>query len=135
MNGHREAHGMPRFAIDHFQITVPKAAEAACCAFYRDVLGLREIEKPAELRARGGAWFESSGVQLHVSVEDVPRAENERSRRHVCLRTDDLAAAEDVLRSAGFEILADKQPTRDWRRFYVRDPGGWRVEIAQRAEG
>jgi predicted enzyme related to lactoylglutathione lyase len=44
----------------------------------------------------------------------------------------DLAEAEQKFRSAGVEILPDDQPTPGWLRFYVRDPGGNRLEIAQR---
>src|SRR5579872_1768959 len=34
--------------IDHVQMTVPRALEAECLAFYRSVLGLKEIPKPEE---------------------------------------------------------------------------------------
>jgi catechol 2,3-dioxygenase-like lactoylglutathione lyase family enzyme len=120
------------FLLDHVQITVPPDTEKSCLHFYGTVLGLEEIPKPENLRKRGGAWYRAGSVELHVSVEDLPSAQNEASRRHVCFCTPDLEAAERRLRDAGVAILVDNQPTPGWLRFYVRDPGGCRIEIAQR---
>jgi len=44
--------------IHHVQITVPRGSEAEARQFYCDVLGLREVEKPESLRARGGFWLQ-----------------------------------------------------------------------------
>ena len=46
--------------IDHVQLAMPAAAEAAAREFYCGLLGLREVPKPAEQAKRGGAWFENS---------------------------------------------------------------------------
>jgi catechol 2,3-dioxygenase-like lactoylglutathione lyase family enzyme len=117
--------------IDHFQITVPREREAECKRFYAEVIGLCEIPKPPESRARGGAWYEHDGVQVHLSIEGVALESNLASKRHVCYVVVDLADAERALREAGVAIIPDDQPVAGWRRFYVRDPGGNRVEIAQ----
>ena len=77
-------------AIDHVQLTVPKALESECLAFYRTVLGLKEIPKPEELRARGGAWFEVGTQQFHIGVDPEPWP---KSKRHVCFLVPDLAKA------------------------------------------
>jgi hypothetical protein len=45
-----------------------------------------------------------------------------------------LREAEERFRNAGIEILPDDIPTPGWNRFYVRDPGGNRLEIAQEIE-
>jgi ABC-type cobalamin transport system ATPase subunit len=42
-----------------------------------------------------------------------------------------LAEAEQRLRAAAVEIIADPRPNPDSPRFYVRDPGGNQLEIAQ----
>jgi catechol 2,3-dioxygenase-like lactoylglutathione lyase family enzyme len=120
------------YAIDHVQITVPRALEAETLRFYRQGLGLAEIPKPPELARNGGAWFLVGSVQVHVSIEEVDAAQNAASRRHLCYRVPDLAAAEARFRACGLTIIADTQPSAGWRRFYLRDPGGNRVEIAQR---
>ncbi|HEY8369593.1 MAG TPA: VOC family protein [Thermodesulfobacteriota bacterium] len=118
-------------AIDHVQIGVPRAAEAEAKRFYGEVLGLREIPKPERLRGRGGAWYQVGATQLHVSVEDLDPSATHGSRRHVCFRVADLAAAERAARAGGLEIIPDDQPVPGWLRFYLRDPGGNRVEVAQ----
>ena len=122
---------MGPFTIDHVQITVRPEDEAACLRFYRTVLQLTEIPKPEPLRNRGGAWFQVGSVQLHVSPEKVSEEQNQRSKRHVCFRTDDLAGIERRLREAGLEIIPDDRPIPEAIRFSIRDPGGNRVEILQ----
>jgi catechol 2,3-dioxygenase-like lactoylglutathione lyase family enzyme len=118
-------------AIDHVQVTVPRAAEEAALHFYGTILGLRRVPKP-EGNTRGGAWYQHGDVQVHLSIEEGVAESNHDSRRHVCYRVADLAAAEKALRDAGVEILPDERPVAGWARFYVRDPGGNRLEIAQR---
>ncbi len=116
--------------IHHVDITVPKPAEQAARHFYGTILGMQEIPKPANLLKNGGAWFRGGPVELHVALEDAALA-NSESKRHVCYLVEDLAAAERYLRDMGIDIVADRQPIAGWRRFYVRDPGGNRIEIAQ----
>ena len=115
--------------IHHVNVTVPKSLEDAAKHFYGEVMGLQEVQKPESSRGRGGAWYQLGPVQLHLSVENLEGAP--LSKRHVCYTVADLAAAEERFRSFGVEIIPDDQPMPDWPRFYVRDPGGNRLEIAQ----
>ncbi len=55
--------------IDHVQLAAPAGCEDDARAFFGELLGLDEIEKPEALRARGGAWFQVGAQQLHVGVE------------------------------------------------------------------
>jgi len=114
----------------HVNVTVPRSLEEAAKHFYGVVMGLQEVPKPESSRARGGAWYQLGQVQLHLSIEE-PLGENCLSKRHVCYTVRDLAEAEERFRNAGVEILPDDQPMPGWKRFYVRDPGGNRLEIAQ----
>ena len=52
----------------------------------------------------------------------------------MCLMVDDVAAFEAELRAKGVDIVPDDNPVPGWRRFYLRDPGGNRVEIAMRGD-
>lgn len=121
-----------RFTIDHVQITVPRALEAETRRFYGEGLGFPEIPKPPELARNGGMWYRLGAVQLHVSLEDIDAAHNRASRRHIAYDVADLDAVERELRRRGLEIIGDQQPTAGFRRFYLRDPGGNRIEISQR---
>jgi catechol 2,3-dioxygenase-like lactoylglutathione lyase family enzyme len=116
--------------LNHVQVTVTDSAEAPSKHFYRDILGLEQIHKPDASSTRG-AWYRIGSVELHLSVEDAA-TENHSSKRHVCFVVSDVAVAETHLRESGIEILPDKRPIQGWKRFYVRDPGGNRIEVAQR---
>jgi len=91
---------------------------------------LKEVPKPESARGRGGAWYQLGPLQLHLSTETV-LGDGCISKRHVCYTVSNLAEAEARFRSAGVEIVPDDQPVPGWSRFYVRDPGGNRLEIAQ----
>ena len=126
--------GELRFAIDHVQITVPRALEAEARRFYGQGLGFPEIPKPPALARNGGTWYRLGAVELHVSLEDVDVAANAASRRHIAYDVPDLDAAERELRRRGLDIIPDRQPTAGHRRFYLRDPGGNRIEISQKID-
>jgi catechol 2,3-dioxygenase-like lactoylglutathione lyase family enzyme len=119
-------------SLDHVNVTVPKSLEAAAKHFYGTLLGIEEIPKPVETRKNGGAWYRIGPVQLHLSLDEAAVGDRQSSKRHVCYMVKDVAAAEQSLREAGVEIFPDPQPIAGWPRFYVRDPGGNRIEIAQR---
>jgi catechol 2,3-dioxygenase-like lactoylglutathione lyase family enzyme len=117
--------------INHVNVIVPKTLEDAAKRFYGSVLGLKEIPKPIESQGRGGAWYELGSVQLHLSV----RAETGNggvAKGHVCFTVADAVLAEERLRAAGVEIIPDDQPIAGKPRFYIRDPGGNLIEIAQK---
>lgn len=119
--------------LNHVNVTVPKMMEEAAKEFYGSVLGLKEVPKPEESRGRGGAWYQLGDVQLHLSLEDAAVG-NDASKRHVCYLVSDLTSAEQRFREAGVVVIPDDLPVRGWARFYVHDPGGNRIEIAQAVE-
>ena len=120
---------MEVIARHHVNVTVPPTLEEAAKHFYGSVIGLPEVPKPEESKGRGGAWYQLGAVQLHLSREVA--VENQASKRHVCYQVRDLAQAEERFRAAGVEIIPDDMPVKDWPRFYVYDPGGNRIEVAQ----
>jgi catechol 2,3-dioxygenase-like lactoylglutathione lyase family enzyme len=105
--------------IDHVQVAAPPGCEAAARAFYGGVLGLREIGKPDELRARGGVWFE----QLHVGVEDPFTPAR---KAHPAFLVDDLDALAERIGDVTWD---DALP--GVRRFYASDPFGNRLEFVE----
>jgi catechol 2,3-dioxygenase-like lactoylglutathione lyase family enzyme len=121
--------GVAIIRLQHVNVTVTPAAEVATKRFYGELLGLEEIPKPEESRGRGGAWYDMNGVQLHVSLEKG--VSNDNAKRHFCLTVSDLVECRRQLELAGIEIYPDDQPIGGWPRFYVRDPGGNKIEIAE----
>lgn len=116
--------------LNHVNVIVPKPLEHAAKHFYGSVLGLKEIAKPIELQGRGGAWYELGSTQLHLSA----RGETTNgliAKGHVCYTVADVVLTEEQLRDEGVEVIPDDQPVAGQPRFYVRDPGGNLIEIAQ----
>lgn len=114
--------------LHHVNVTVPAELESAAKYFYGSVLGLPQVPKPASSR-QSGAWYQIGEAQLHLSIEEENHAP--LSSRHICFTVSDLAEAQNRFRAAGVEIIPDPRPAPESRRFYVRDPGGNQLEIAQ----
>jgi len=113
--------------IDHVQVAAPSGCEGAARAFYGGLLGLEEVEKPAQLAARGGCWFRAGPQELHVGVEE-PFAPARKA--HPGLVVDDLAELRARLEAAGIAVQeADGIPGAE--RFHATDPFGNRLEFRQ----
>jgi catechol 2,3-dioxygenase-like lactoylglutathione lyase family enzyme len=108
---------VPITGIDHVQLAAPPGCEAEARRFYGGVLGLEEIEKPVELRARGGVWFRCGRQELHVGVEQDFKPAR---KAHPALAVSDL---QQFVGAAGLPL------TRDGERFYTADPWGNRLEL------
>jgi catechol 2,3-dioxygenase-like lactoylglutathione lyase family enzyme len=112
-------------AIDHVQLAMPVGEEEVARRFYRDLLGMVEIPKPVELAKRGGCWFESGRVQLHLGVEVDFRPAKKAHPALGCRDYDGLTAR---LSAAGVEVKADDS-IPGVRRCHVSDPFGNRIEL------
>ena len=112
--------------LHHVNVTVTPELEEATKHFYGAVLGLTQVPKPATSR-QSGAWYQIGSNQLHLSVKTT--ANGALSSGHVCFAISDLAEAERKFREAGVEIIPEPNPNSS--RFFVRDPGGNLLEIAQ----
>ena len=102
------------------QVAAPPHREAEARRFYGELLGLEEIEKPEELRARGGVWFRCGEQELHVGVQEnfTPS-----SKAHPAFAVTELGELVNELGEAGVEVR------RDGPRFYTQDPWGNRLEL------
>lgn len=110
--------------LDHVQLALPPGGEEAARAFYAGLLGLPEAAKPPVLAARGGVWFRSLAVEVHLGVEVEFKAAR---KAHPAFRVSDLEGLRNRLRGAGVEIVDDDLPGE--RRFYATDPFGNRLEF------
>ncbi len=112
-------------AIDHVQISIPAGGEETARPFYRDVLGLTEVPKPAAA-GRDGAWFEHGDIHVHLGVEPDFRA---NKKAHVAFRVTDVDDLVRRAQAAGYETTA--QPLLDGfdQRAFIFDPFGNRLEF------
>lgn len=104
---------------------MPKGAEDVARRFYSGILGLAEIPKPEPLRSRGGVWFEAGGLDIHVSVEEGGRPMD--AQRHFGLESKDVDQLRTRFEMAGMTV--DPGRPAPWKRFFVHDPFGNRIEI------
>jgi len=113
--------------LHHVQLAIPAGSETACRAFYADVLGWRELEKPAALKARGGVWFTTGSSELHLGVEVDFRPARKAHPAFAVTHLDELA---DRLRAAGSSVEFD-DAIPGLRRFYTADAVGNRIEFLE----
>jgi catechol 2,3-dioxygenase-like lactoylglutathione lyase family enzyme len=116
------------YALDHVQLAMPPGEEDRARAFYRDVLGLTEVPKPAALAARGGVWFEAGSLKLHLGIEPDWRPAR---KAHPALLVHNLQMLVQRCQAAGYSITTDV-PLEGYDRVYVADPFGNRIELLER---
>lgn len=113
--------------LDHVQLAMPAGQESAARAFYANLLGLAEQPKPAHLAVRGGCWFASGPVKVHLGVDkDFEPAQ----KAHPAFIVNDLDSLCAKLEKAGFPTVTD-EPLEGYRRKYVSDPFGNRIELME----
>ncbi len=116
----------PFASFDHVQLAMPPGEEPAARAFYADVIGMRELPKPEALRARGGVWFASGAVQLHLGVEPAFVA---AKKAHPALRCANFPQLRARLEAAGATITDGGTFEDGCAHYYVEDPFGNRLEL------
>jgi catechol 2,3-dioxygenase-like lactoylglutathione lyase family enzyme len=112
-------------SLDHVQLAMPAGGERAAEEFYCGVLGLGVLPKPEPLASRGGRWFDSGEVQVHLGVEDDFRPAR---KAHPALRVDGFDELIAALDGAGVPWRRDED-LPGVRRVYVEDPFGNRIEL------
>ena len=113
--------------VDHVQLAMPAGREDEARAFYSRLLGLPEVPKPPELAKRGGAWFESERVKVHLGVDKDFRPAKKAHPGLLVRGLRDLAAR---LAAAGHRVV-DDEPLEGYERVYVDDPFGNRLELME----
>ena len=118
---------MPVQRLDHVQLAMPPGGEDRAREFYQGVLGIPEVPKPADMAKRGGCWFESGDLKVHLGVEQEFRPAR---KAHPAFIVSDLVALVARLRSAGSPLTEDRSLT-EYDRFFVEDPFGNRIELME----
>jgi catechol 2,3-dioxygenase-like lactoylglutathione lyase family enzyme len=119
---------MPLLHLDHIQLAMPEGGEAAARGFYEGLLGLTEVEKPGNLKKRGGSWFEKASIKVHLGVDKDFRPAR---KAHPAFLVSDLKNLVARLEQAGVAARRD-EPLPGHDRVYVDDPFGNRIELMER---
>jgi glyoxylase I family protein len=110
--------------IDHCSVIITEVERSR--RFYRDVLGLKEINKPRTFDFVV-LWFDLGNMHIHLLLKDEP---DTLSPRHFALRVADATAARAYFRRLGLEVQ-ETTPIPGADRFFIHDPDGNRIEIIQ----
>lgn len=114
--------------LHHAQITIPTGAEEEGKRFYCELLGLKEIDKPASLQGRGGFWLQVGHQEVHVGTEDG--FDRYTTKAHLAYQVEELSYWRNILEENDIKIL-NAIPIPNFDRFEFRDPFGNRVEFIQ----
>ena len=122
--------------LHHVQVACPPGGEDDARRFYVEGLGLTEVEKPQDLRARGGAWFRSYDdrgavtAEVHVGVEDPFRPARKAHPALLLSGATELESAGARLAALGFEVdWSQRDNFPGYQRFHTFDGAGNRVEV------
>jgi catechol 2,3-dioxygenase-like lactoylglutathione lyase family enzyme len=111
---------MPALRLHHASVRVPRAELARVSAFYRDVLGVRQVTNLAGL-----AWFElPNGDHIHI-LEGAGAAESDA---HFAVHVDDFEETLARVVANGSTVVDAPDLWGSERRFF-RDPVGNLVEV------
>ncbi|MGG1400997.1 MULTISPECIES: VOC family protein [Bacillus] len=113
--------------IDHVQLAAPKGCEDHAREFFNGILGLTEVEKPEELKKRGGVWFEFGTFQLHIGVEEPFIPAKKAHPAFVIENIEDLKAH---LKNKNVPFTEDDN-LPGANRIHVHDPFGNRLEFME----
>jgi catechol 2,3-dioxygenase-like lactoylglutathione lyase family enzyme len=113
--------------IDHVQLAMPAGGEERARSFYGGILGLPEVPKPPELAKRGGCWFESDRVKIHLGVD---KTFHPATKAHPGLLVSGLKGIIEQCRTQGIDII-DDAPLPGYDRVFLSDPFGNRLELME----
>ena len=113
--------------FNHIQICIPKGKEEEARRFYTNVIGLKEIPKPAALIPNGGLWYQVADIQLHIGTEN----EVNKSKRHPAFEVSNLQMAREHLEMHMIPIK-EETPIPGQNRFSFMDPFGNRIELLEK---
>ncbi|RDU38797.1 glyoxalase [Neobacillus piezotolerans] len=116
--------------LDHVQLAAPKGCEEDARAFYGELLGFMEVEKPPVLKKKGGVWFRNGTIHLHIGVEEpfFPA-----KKAHPAFLIENVEGLKAHLRGNRVEVIEDGN-LPGANRFYATDPFGNRLEFLEWVE-
>jgi catechol 2,3-dioxygenase-like lactoylglutathione lyase family enzyme len=106
---------------------MPAGEEESARKFYAVVLGIPEVPKPFPQNTRGGVWFETSEIRIHLGIEQDFRPAR---KAHPAILVSDLKSLSARFRAAGIAITAG-EPLEGYEHLYVSDPFDNRLEFLQ----
>lgn len=113
--------------IDHIQLAAPKGGEEAAREFFSGILGLTEVDKPKELKKRGGVWFEFGTFQLHIGVEEPF---SPAKKAHPAFVVENIEELKLHLKGKNV-VFKEDDNLPGANRIFLEDPFGNRLELLE----
>jgi catechol 2,3-dioxygenase-like lactoylglutathione lyase family enzyme len=128
----------PQIGVNSFDhVTLICADLEATRRFYVDVLGMKQVTRPAFKFP--GLWFQSGNVQIHATQASPEAGEAGWGDRggtivsrthHIAFAVDDVAKALKLVEAHGVRIASPLQQRPDgFKQLYLYDPDGHVVEL------
>ena len=117
--------------LDHIQLAMPTGEEEKARAFFGDILGMHEVEKPYPLSERGGCWFRKDSAIIHLGIDNPFLPQRKAHPAFIVPGLDELA---DKLCQSGYDVTWD-DALAERKRFYTTDPFGNRIEFIKEGDG
>jgi catechol 2,3-dioxygenase-like lactoylglutathione lyase family enzyme len=112
--------------IQHVALRLADTPGAA--AFYRDVLGMKEVPRPDPAPVPG-AWLDAGGQQIHLIEDDGPIG-----TPHFAPTVEDLASTIASIREHGVTVYETEHLPGAGYQAFVQDPSGNVIELNQPEE-
>ena len=119
-----------QFRLHHVQLAAPPDSEDDCRRFWVEQLGFLEVQKPEALAARGGLWVRADGLEIHIGIEADFRP---AKKAHPGILVKDIDGLALRFAAAGTVVEWD-DGFPGFRRFYVADNVGNRIEFLERTQ-
>jgi catechol 2,3-dioxygenase-like lactoylglutathione lyase family enzyme len=116
--------------VQHVSIPVPPNSGEKARVFYSGILGMPEKAVPRELDSSLLTWFCAGDDEHEIHCFTDPDYQNRSTGAHLCLEVDDLPAIRSRFEDHGVTV-EDTIAIHNRPRFFVRDPFGNSLEIAQ----
>ena len=113
--------------LDHVQLAAPKDGEEEARKFYEGLLGFSEIEKPENLKRRGGVWFSNGVIPIHIGIEEPFQP---AKKAHPAIRVKNIEEMKKYLDEKRVVYQVDME-LPGANRFYLYDPFGNRLEFLE----
>ena len=114
--------------INHLNIKADAGVIARCRAFYIDVLGLVEGERPP-FRSRGHWLYAGDQPIVHLSEAAHSETSGKSLLDHVALTCEGFDEFVRRLEANGIEHHIDRVPKRGHAQIFLRDPAGVAIEL------
>ena len=120
---------LPITSLHHIARVTRRPEESI--AFYRDVLGFKEIQRPG-FNFRG-AWLFNYGIQIHIieNVDAAPDPQRKIDSRgdHLAFHVSDIERSKSQLRDGNIEFH-EQVNAGGIHQIFFRDPDGHFIELA-----